>query len=55
MGLNPMVWAWPFSSNEEQSLCFSIPRYFGQFYAFTFSGNNLGKVHKDVDASLWCG
>ena len=63
-------WAWPLSSRERNSECFSIPRDVGQFHAPNFVGTVWGwplpvptwlctsaqsKVHKDMDERVWCG
>lgn len=37
-GVPTRSWAWPLSSSDRKSECFSIPRHFGQFHAPFFVG-----------------
>ena len=70
VGLFFRTWAWPLSSSERNSECFSIPRDFGQFHAPHVMETVWGwplpgptwlhtsaqsKVHKDMDEPVWCG
>ncbi len=63
MGLFFRSWAWPLSSSERNSECFSIPRDFGQFHAptlweqfgdgpFLFQ-HDCAPVHKARSIKIW--
>ena len=63
MGLFFRSWAWPLSSSERNSECFSIPRDVGQFHAptlweqfgdvpFLFQ-HDCAPVHKEKSIKTW--
>ena len=69
-GLFFRSWTWPLCSSGRNSECFSIPRDVGQFHNPNFVGtvwgwpllvltwlctNAQSKVHKHMEARVWCG